>query len=525
MLRVGYARVSTGKQEKSGYSLKEQKARLLAFGIAEEYIYSEAKTAKDTEGRPKFTKILEMVEAGEVSEIVAIHPDRVARNESDWMMMLNEFSSKGVKLTTLENSSDWDVSNSANYFNALVAGGLSTFELLRIKERNGKAWERRKRDKTALNPPFGYQLVKRNGSLAYALNKKPFLCLLNQKAEDCPGMTVADIAADIIDMFFELKSLRGVLRNIHEKYYGSPHSNDFKFYRMYFTWSIRFSVSGLSRWLQDPVLQGHTANERAKNIDNPDGWDIKRDTHPNDVLINELQLEDIKEILKGNKKKQLYTDFVRKNPLSGLVRCAVCNSSCNWNASKPSKRQPEQIHYYYGCKHGTNRTCSNIKFTRIEKIYKHIYLAIKDEYCKALEERADQVLNKLEGGEEEVMQRQGELEQKLAELNSFKEKYGGSVHIEKEIETATREMEHIAAHWERINRLKGANKERVIELAQSLADKLDALLEGVEFSEVFGEVAGGDFKSHLKGLDDAIRRLVQEIWIQDGEVVRVKVKI
>lgn len=522
MLRVGYARVSTGKQEKLGYSLEHQKSRLIDYGIEEGYIYSEAKSAKDLEGRPQFQKIMEMVRAGEVSEVIAIHPDRIARDVIDWLQILRDCSEMKVKITTLENPSDWDVSNSNNFLNTLLTGGMTNVELMRIKERNGKAWERRKKEKTALNPPFGYQLVKRNGNLVYTLNKTPFLCLLSQKVDNCEGMTVADIAQDTIDTFLRVKSLRGTTKEINLKYYGGQHSNEWKFYRTFYAWSIRFSDAGLGKWLQDPVLQGHTAYKRKHNLDNPDAWDVKKYTHPDDILVNEEQLKQIKEILEGNKRSQKYTLFVRRNPLSGLVICADCKSTCLFQATKHSNKHEWQMHYYYSCRNAGNKSCPNVKFIRIEKIYKAIYEAIAQQYSNLLEsDRTKERIEQLESGEEEIFGRQNELREKLTSLEYFSTKFGSSLHIDKEMESITRELEHIEAHFERLKMLKGNNKQQMRDLYMKVAERLDQLLEGKEFVDVY-KGDGDTLLQHLKDIDERIRTLIYQVVIKDATVIGVE---
>ena len=81
-----YARKSTDDKDHQIRSLPDQLAELRELARKEQIdvvdVFIEKQTAK-IPGRPIFTNMLDRVEAGEASGILAWHPDRLARNSVD----------------------------------------------------------------------------------------------------------------------------------------------------------------------------------------------------------------------------------------------------------------------------------------------------------------------------------------------------------------------------------------------------------------------------------------------------------
>src|SRR3990167_5207718 len=81
-----YARKSTDTEEKQILSIEAQLAELKIFaereGLQIKEVLIEHRAPKDP-GRPIFNSMMERIEKGEASGIVAWHPDRLARNTVD----------------------------------------------------------------------------------------------------------------------------------------------------------------------------------------------------------------------------------------------------------------------------------------------------------------------------------------------------------------------------------------------------------------------------------------------------------
>src|SRR5579872_2547457 len=81
-----YARKSTESEDRQVRSIGDQLAELRDLALKEGLeivdVLTESQSAK-TPGRPIFTAMLQRIEKGEASGILAWHPDRLARNSLD----------------------------------------------------------------------------------------------------------------------------------------------------------------------------------------------------------------------------------------------------------------------------------------------------------------------------------------------------------------------------------------------------------------------------------------------------------
>lgn len=102
-LKIGYCRVSTQNQKNS---LQNQEEYLRSYTNAKGIILDEVLTdigSGITHNRKNFNRILELVEAGEISEIYVTYKDRFVRFGFDWF---NNFCEKhGAKIIILNQSS------------------------------------------------------------------------------------------------------------------------------------------------------------------------------------------------------------------------------------------------------------------------------------------------------------------------------------------------------------------------------------------------------------------------------------
>lgn len=94
--RKGYGRVSTRGQGKNGNSLEDQRSKLEEAGCDE--IVLEVYTGTKMK-RPKFTKLLEELEAGDT--LVVCKLDRFARTAREGLEIVEELMERGVKVHIL----------------------------------------------------------------------------------------------------------------------------------------------------------------------------------------------------------------------------------------------------------------------------------------------------------------------------------------------------------------------------------------------------------------------------------------
>ena len=90
-----YIRVSTDDQVREGFSLAEQKEKLLQFCKFKEYevfrVYEDAGiSAKNIKDRPAFQKMLADMKSGKINYIVAYKLDRVTRSVRDLEELISQ---------------------------------------------------------------------------------------------------------------------------------------------------------------------------------------------------------------------------------------------------------------------------------------------------------------------------------------------------------------------------------------------------------------------------------------------------
>ena len=156
-LTVGYARVSTTKQEEGGLSLEDQKRRLTDAG-ATEVLVDVMSGAKDH--RPKFRQLMAMVEARQVDVVLVCKLDRLTRSITARAELYQAFTAPDAPiLKALDDGIDLSTASGRQMFDLL--GALATGERERIRERINDGLEaRRARGLFVGQTPWGFRLTR-----------------------------------------------------------------------------------------------------------------------------------------------------------------------------------------------------------------------------------------------------------------------------------------------------------------------------------------------------------------------------
>ena len=130
-----YVRKSTDVEDKQVLSIEAQIVELRKFAadnnlqVVDTII--EKKSAK-IPGRPKFGKMLQRIEAGEASGILAWHPDRLARNSIDGGQIV--YLLDQTRLSSLKFPSFWFENTSQGKFMLSIAFGQSKYYVDNLSE-------------------------------------------------------------------------------------------------------------------------------------------------------------------------------------------------------------------------------------------------------------------------------------------------------------------------------------------------------------------------------------------------------
>jgi hypothetical protein len=237
-------------------------------------------------------------------------------------------------------------------------------------------------------PPFGYKKVDQH----LELDLTPFICLLETKEE----LSKAAIGYELVETFFSTRSLRGTLKQFNDKYgirsFCRKTSNSRKSSQ-----SLGFSISGLTAWLNNPILRGHIAYGRAYKQRNSHKhlWDIRYNIHPEHRIITDEQYQVIDSTLDWNSKHRSWRpkETHQIHPLSGLVRCADCMSLCRGLAFR-LRTDASLIRHSYQCSNYRLKACNQKKSLRNEIIELQVVQSLIDRAAQVnriVEQTSDKV--------------------------------------------------------------------------------------------------------------------------------------
>lgn len=284
MLRA-YARVSSDEQADFYNALKNQISRLDRSNYEKLYQDTESGTSNSRLG---FKTLLSDLERGDT--VVVTKFDRLTRDASTALRLLEDFYKKGIKLHILEMGGLVDLSNPYSWQQLAHQGVDNSFyvKLLSVNVRRG--YEELRRQKKA-NPvvPMGYVRVNER----YSLDPQNSFAIRR-----------------FFDLFLEIKSLNKTKRKLEEE-------------------GVVIWISSLRNILLNPVYYGHTPrwnNWRGKAEGRVS--EIDYNTHPDQAIATEAERVEILRILGENKKYWGRNVAVKTYPLGGgLIRCGYCDSS------------------------------------------------------------------------------------------------------------------------------------------------------------------------------------------------------
>jgi len=164
MKAIGYVRVSTEEQARTGISLDMQRAKVQAYADLEdmdlmETIADEGISGCSIKGRPGIEHILELVRSKEIKAVIIYKLDRLARNTIEALQVAKLMDRIVVALHSTTEKLDTK-SAMGRFFFTLMAS-IAEMERGIISERIQAAMERKreKGEPCNNNPPFGYRIV------------------------------------------------------------------------------------------------------------------------------------------------------------------------------------------------------------------------------------------------------------------------------------------------------------------------------------------------------------------------------
>lgn len=347
---IGYTRVSSNSPEQL-HALEQHKARLKGAGCTEIYYDIASRSRSDRQG---LNAVLGFIQRRECEEAVFIRVDRMTDSPSVLERAINICLESSINIRGLDDNIDF--TTVGGRLHARILCNLARAEVERLAERvkNGHAHHRNRN--AAYFAPFGYVKVKD----ALELDRAPFLCLIDGRQE----LSKAAIGRDIIEIFLGSRSLRRTLREFNSKYGIYSHANRGSGNRQS-RGKLGFHPSGLTSWLNNPILRGHLAYGRSykQRQSYKQQWDIRYDTHSEQRLMTDVEYGQIEEILDWNARHgggRFQGGVV--HPLSGLIQCAECRGYCRINNFR--SRVTKEKTYFYQCANYHLKACTQKRGVR-----------------------------------------------------------------------------------------------------------------------------------------------------------------
>jgi DNA invertase Pin-like site-specific DNA recombinase len=499
MRTIGYARVSTREQAENSNALENQIARLKQEGVGE--IYHDVISGSKFD-RQAFELVMELVGSKQVDRVVFNELSRLGRTNLENLQIVKKFREVGVVCKIL--SPPIEVSEDNPWLDFQISMLSATAQLERdiLIKRTKDGWQQTRNAGRAVSPPFGYlnldnkYVLANRRSPSYeefdAKRHDDCVCLLETKQI----LTKADLAKEVINTFLKERGLLATMRAIHKKYgierQGKKEKGGNLLSRGY-----HWSQSGLSTWLRNPVLQGHTAYLKTKKgkTQDKEKWDIKLNTHPEQAIISAEQFEEIKLILDTNANSLRSTPTERKHAISGLPTCAICGFKMHTVNGKKLKNG--FCHRYYQCRSFREGACSNQKLIRVEKLEAAIMEAIIN-HGSELEQNVAEANKELAARPKEVEAKMEELRNQLAGLEALG--------FNPAFEQAKQQIKNQMKILEGKTKLEVWTKEQATEMFKGL-DVWQKLEKGELFT----------IESHY-----TLHKLIKAVWVRDGEVEEVE---
>ncbi len=334
---IAYVRKSTEDEERQVLSKEAQKNKILErfpdLNIVD--FVDESKSAFEPGKRKVFTKVIEMLDAGEIDGIIAWHPDRLSRNEVDastitYRIRRNIIKDLKFANFTFENSAEGIMllqftMSQSQYFSAKLSKDV----------RRGNEQKRKNGGLTGLAPE-GYI----NDRIKKTIHKDPLRFPLLRQAVEMM-LTGNHSVPLVLKWLNEEKGYRTIKRN---KRGGGPLGRA-SLYRIFN--NVRYAG-----WIPDPHIPDkmYPAN------------------YP--PLMTTEEFDRIQTLLGSKAAKKFATR--RQFALRGLIRCGRCNCMVTAQMQERKlKNGGSNTHTYYRCTRRSSKiACDQRTMMKEDDLYK-----------------------------------------------------------------------------------------------------------------------------------------------------------
>ena len=351
MLETGiYVRVSTEEQAKEGFSIRAQEQKLKDYARIKEWaihkIYiDEGISGKNITDRPQINQLIKDIKKGLVKNVLIFKIDRLTRNTSDLIYLINLFNEYNCAFNSLCESIDTQTPSGRMFIK--IIGIFAEFERENIVERTKLGFERKVKE--------GYSLCTRTASYGYTRNIGDKIQKINEKE--------AVIVREVFDMFVHHgKSFLDIAKNLNERNIPTKENS------VWIARSIRNMLTNCN----------YIGKVRYATKDEERNFEVQGNHEP--IISNELY-EEAQELISKISKKSYTKRPKEENYFSGVLYCAQCGARLVTHNDLYKNKSGEKIFKSgYRCSNYIRKTCSasNISQKSVETAFMDYIEQIED---------------------------------------------------------------------------------------------------------------------------------------------------
>lgn len=351
MLETGiYVRVSTEEQAKEGFSIRAQEQKLKDYARIKEWaihkIYiDEGISGKNITDRPQINQLIKDIKKGLVKNVLIFKIDRLTRNTSDLIYLINLFNEYNCAFNSLCESIDTQTPSGRMFIK--IIGIFAEFERENIVERTKLGFERKVKE--------GYSLCTRTASYGYTRNIGNKIQKINEKE--------AVIVREVFDMFVHHgKSFLDIAKNLNERNIPTKENS------VWIARSIRNMLTNCN----------YIGKVRYATKDEERNFEVQGNHEP--IISNELY-EEAQELISKISKKSYTKRPKEENYFSGVLYCAKCGARLVTHNDLYKNKSGEKIFKSgYRCSNYIRKTCSasNISQKSVETAFMDYIEQIED---------------------------------------------------------------------------------------------------------------------------------------------------
>lgn len=351
MLETGiYVRVSTEEQAKEGFSIRAQEQKLKDYARIKEWaihkIYiDEGISGKNITDRPQINQLIKDIKKGLVKNVLIFKIDRLTRNTSDLIYLINLFNEYNCAFNSLCESIDTQTPSGRMFIK--IIGIFAEFERENIVERTKLGFERKVKE--------GYSLCTRTASYGYTRNIGDKIQKINEKE--------AVIVREVFDMFVHHgKSFLDIAKNLNERNIPTKENS------VWIARSIRNMLTNCN----------YIGKVRYATKDEERNFEVQGNHEP--IISNELY-EEAQELISKISKKSYTKRPKEENYFSGVLYCAKCDARLVTHNDLYKNKSGEKIFKSgYRCSNYIRKTCSasNISQKNVETAFMDYIEQIED---------------------------------------------------------------------------------------------------------------------------------------------------